>query len=156
MDDIAAAMQSRLEEMLALTDQLRRGSKSPIIGDTTFRANKTTNTIWQSAHGDPSANARILLNVRRARDKMFGSDLFGEPAWDMLLDLFIHQVEGKRVSVSSLCVASAGPQTTALRHIGNLTDRGILQRVTDPRDARRVWLSISPIAFNSMKRILIF
>ena len=39
-------------------------------------------------------------------------ELFGEPAWDILLDLYIANVENKPVSVSSACIGSAAPPTT--------------------------------------------
>lgn len=156
MQDIAAALESRLKEALLLTDQLRNGSNSPIIGDTSLAPRKRNSSREQYAAGDPLANARILLAVRRERDKMFGGDLFGEPAWDMLLDLFIHQHQGKKLSVSGLCVASATPPTTALRHIVNLTEQGLLQRLTDPRDGRRVWVTLTPVAFESLTRLLTY
>src|SRR3546814_1843272 len=41
-----------------------------------------------------------------------------DPAWDMLLDLYLAAERNTRpVSISSLCIASAVPATTALRWI---------------------------------------
>src|SRR3546814_12120269 len=40
------------------------------------------------------ANARRTLRRRLLRKQLLGNDeLFGEPAWDMLIDLFIHEGE---------------------------------------------------------------
>ena len=58
---------------------------------------------------------RSTIKSRRMRNEVFGDNLFGEPAWDMLLDLYASHLEQKRVSVSSLQIASAVPGTTALR-----------------------------------------
>jgi DNA-binding MarR family transcriptional regulator len=81
---------------------------------------------------------------RRTRDELFGKpDLFGEPAWDMLVDLFIAGEEGKKISVSSLCVASAVPMTTALRWIAILESRALIERTADALDARRSYLSLA-------------
>lgn len=92
----------------------------------------------------PLARAKLHYKSRRKRDLIFGSkDLFGEPAWDMIVDLFIASEEGIRVSVSSLCIASAGPMTTALRWISILENDGIIFRVADENDARRVFLFLS-------------
>jgi hypothetical protein len=86
---------------------------------------------------------RSIIRARRLREKYLGSDLFADPAWDMLLDLFAAQLERRQVSVSSLCLAAAVPPTTALRWISILEAKGILLRQSDSRDARRVWLRIS-------------
>lgn len=90
-----------------------------------------------------SAEIRALLQMRRLRDRYLPADLFADPAWDMMLDLMAARLDGKRVSVSSLCIAAAVPPTTALRWIGQLTDRGVFVRTRDPRDARRVFIELS-------------
>ncbi len=90
-----------------------------------------------------STEIRALLQMRRLRDRYMPADLFADPAWDMMLDLMAARLDGKRVSVSSLCIAAAVPPTTALRWIGQLTDRGIFVRARDPRDARRVFIGLS-------------
>jgi DNA-binding MarR family transcriptional regulator len=61
----------------------------------------------------------------------------------MLLDLAAARLEGNRVSVSSLCIASAVPTTTALRWIRSLSEAGIFERRTDENDARRTWIALS-------------
>lgn len=88
--------------------------------------------------------ARKLLAQRRRREQIFGTDLFGEPIWDMLLDLFASAREEREVSISSLCIASGAPTTSALRHIAALVDRGLLLRRQDARDGRRVLMELSP------------
>jgi DNA-binding MarR family transcriptional regulator len=92
----------------------------------------------------PLARAKLHYKSRRKRELIFGSnDLLGEPAWDMIVDLFIASEEGNRVSVTSLCVASAVPTTTALRWISILENEGIIFRVADETDARRFFLFLS-------------
>jgi hypothetical protein len=96
--------------------------------------------------------ARQHYKARRARTNLFGvPDLFGEPAWDMLVDLFIAAEEGKRISVSSLCIASAVPMTTALRWIAILEARELISRSADSADARRFYLSLAPHAYAKIK-----
>jgi DNA-binding MarR family transcriptional regulator len=60
-----------------------------------------------------------------------------------LLDLYAANLEGKSVSVSSLCIAAAVPPTTALRWIATMTEHGALLRTQDPNDARRVFIGLS-------------
>ncbi|WP_375196073.1 MarR family transcriptional regulator [Sphingobium sp.] len=99
--------------------------------------------------------ARRLLAQRRRRDQMFGADLFGEPIWDMYLDLFANAVEDRPVSISSLCIASGAPTTTALRQIGMLVDRGLLLRRQDSTDGRRVLIELSPTLYDQLGRLLL-
>ena len=72
--------------------------------------------------------AAEILQSRRRRERVFGANLFADPAWDMLLELFVQEERGNPVHVSSLCMASAVPTTTALRWIGTLTEAKLLER----------------------------
>ncbi|MEW9855843.1 MarR family transcriptional regulator [Novosphingobium sp. M1R2S20] len=95
--------------------------------------------------------ARQTYDDRRRRSKIFQTDeLFGEPAWDILLDLFIAAKERRRVSVTSACIGSAVPSTTALRWISILEREGLLTREADPGDARRVYVRLSPKGYEAM------
>ena len=93
---------------------------------------------------------RRLIRARRLREQYLPSDLFADPAWDMLLDLMAARLEGNRVAVSSLCIAAAVPATTALRWIKALTDRGLLARSADPQDGRRVYIELSDEAARAL------
>ena len=86
---------------------------------------------------------RAMFRVRRHRDRFFPGDLFADPAWDMIIDLMAAREAGKRVSVSSLCIAASVPPTTALRWITNLAERGIVSRVGDPDDGRRIYVELT-------------
>ncbi len=83
-----------------------------------------------------SALSTTYYRVRRTRDHYFPRQLFGEPAWDILLDLYINHGQGRKVSVSSLCVASMVPATTALRYIAMLEDQGLLRKIASEHDRR--------------------
>ena len=89
-------------------------------------------------------HARRTYRNRRSRAALFGDEtLFGEPAWDMLLDLFIAAKERKRVPVTSACIGAAVPTTTALRWLAVLEERGLVRREADPSDARRIFVRLS-------------
>jgi len=105
----------------------------------------------------PPVNAgylRSVIRARRARAHFFPSDLFADPAWDILLDLMASRLEDKRVSVSSLCIAAAVPPTTALRWIKSMTDAGLLERRADPIDGRRIFIDLSDHAADKMAAYL--
>lgn len=94
--------------------------------------------------GSVCALAERLLRQRRQREAVFGKHLFADPCWDMLLDLYVSQKIGLRpISVSSLCIASAVPATTALRWIDTLIEEGLMQRQPDPQDRRRVLVRLT-------------
>lgn len=95
---------------------------------------------------------RSTIKSRRLRADVFGENLFGEPAWDMLLDLYASHLEQKRVSVSSLQIASAVPGTTALRWMMRLEAKGLIVRRADPFDARRVFVELSTDGQQLMER----
>jgi DNA-binding MarR family transcriptional regulator len=95
---------------------------------------------------------RALIRRRRLRDEFFAADLFADPAWDMLLDLYAATLERHRVSVSSLCIAAAVPATTALRWIKTLTDAGMFSRDADQLDGRRIFVSLTEQAREAMHR----
>ena len=98
-------------------------------------------------------DVRTMIRFRRERNRLFGSDLFADPAWDIMLDLMAARIERLRVSVSSLCIAAAVPPTTALRYIKTMTDMGLLVRVPDPTDGRRIFIDLSDRA---AKKVLEF
>lgn len=87
--------------------------------------------------------AKRIYEGRRAREKIIGSDLFSEPVWDILLDLFYQQCLGRRVSVTSCCIAANVPPTTALRWISVLIDRGILSRRPSNQDKRTTYIELT-------------
>jgi hypothetical protein len=97
------------------------------------------------AEGEPmdAGFIRSMIRARRLRDHFFRSEIFADPAWDMLLDLMAARVERQRVAVSSLCIAAAVPPTTALRWIKILCDKGLFVRIADPEDGRRIFIELS-------------
>jgi len=95
---------------------------------------------------------RTLIRQRQLRARFFEAELFADPAWDMLLDLTAARAEHTRVSVTSLCIASGVPPTTALRWIGQMSQAGLLERVEDESDRRRAFIALSACAADSMAR----
>lgn len=95
---------------------------------------------------------RRIIRARQQRARFFDGELFADPAWDMLLDLTAARAERARVSVTSLCIASGVPPTTALRWIGQMTEAGLFVRVEDRSDRRRAFIALSDTAADGMAR----
>lgn len=150
MNDAAHAYPVRANDMAAAPV-----SFSPMVRENAraYRAESDLATFARYPGGDsPSGPVRRMLRQRRMREQFFPADLFADPAWDMLLDLYAAQLEGQPVAVSSLCIAAAVPATTALRWIKTMTDTGLFERQADPRDGRRIFIGLAPEAAQAMER----
>lgn len=91
------------------------------------------------------ANARATMRRRLLRQQLLGApELFGDPAWEMLIDLFIHECERKPISVTSLCVTPSIPMSSAIRLCQKLCDANLIRRKPDLYDGRRVFIELNP------------
>jgi CheY-like chemotaxis protein len=101
-----------------------------------------------------SATLRTIIASRAMRNRYFPSELFADPAWDILLDLERARLEGQQVSVSSVCIAASVPMSTALRWVRQMTDAGLLRRWTDPKDRRRDLIALTDSTATHMREYL--
>lgn len=144
--DVSNELRRLAESLLALSERLPVGQAD------------TSPFQFSGTDEEPDvqlvAVARKTLASRMVRKKHLPHDMFGEGGWNILLDLFISEAKGIRVSITDACVASDLPSTTALRHIGLLIERGLLWRVQDPRDSRRVDLGLTPAGRKTIRAVL--
>jgi DNA-binding MarR family transcriptional regulator len=90
-----------------------------------------------------ATDLRMLLKARHLRANYISNVQFAEPAWDMLLDLFACQLEGKQICSSSLSLAAGVPMSTALRLVDRMCNTGVFVRSPDPSDGRRFLVRLS-------------
>ena len=104
---------------------------------------------------DPLARKRAALAslrvIRRARAQHFPSDLFSDPCWEMLLDLYDARLGGAEVTVTSLGAASGVPLTTALRRMDALQVHGLIVRVEDAGDKRRTIIRLTAVGLQAVE-----
>jgi hypothetical protein len=86
---------------------------------------------------------RVMISVCEMRDQHLGSALFVDPAWNILLDAYASDLDGRRISVSDACIAARAPYSTALRWLKALTERGLVWRQDDPADKRRAYIGLT-------------
>jgi len=98
--------------------------------------------------------AETIYRFRRGRDAVFDELAFSDPSWDILLDLFIADGRGKKISVSSACIGAASPSTTAIRHMSNLVALELVRRVQSEQDARVVKVELTPKGKEKVARVL--
>ena len=60
------------------------------------------------------------------------ADLFGEPAWDIMLSLFSAQEEARQVPVAEIARAANIPADLAAHHLAQLERRGLVERMPAP------------------------
>ncbi len=87
---------------------------------------------------------------RRNRRRFFPAELFGEPAWDLLLDLFRARLEDRMITVTSACLGADVPVSTALRWIGVLEAQGLVERSRNISDSRSTWVRLTDHATKAM------
>ncbi|MGE8141095.1 winged helix DNA-binding protein [Novosphingobium sp. NPDC080210] len=147
--DPLGAIMSRLDQLLATLNP--NGSSGAAMAHRV--AANETGPIRQSRKALPDPRlVRGIIRCRQMRLRFFEQDLFADPAWDMLLDLTAARAEHLRVSVTSLCIASGVPTTTALRWIKLLEQSGLVKRIEDDTDRRRAFVTLTERGADAMAR----
>ncbi len=104
-----------------------------------------------------SAEARVarrFLALRRQRTVFFGNKLIDECDWEMMLDALVAHEEGRRNTLSNMCLATMAPPATAFRHLTKLIECEVMVRHPDPEDGRRVWVELTPEVESRMRILL--
>lgn len=86
--------------------------------------------------------AITILDNRRKRSAIFGRQMFAEPAWEMILVLYIDD-RGRRHTQSSLAEVSGGSRSTGMRWIDYLLNQDLIVRDDHPTDKRRHIVQLS-------------
>ena len=92
----------------------------------------------------------IVIKGRQLRQEFLPSRTFFDPQWNMLLDLLSATLRMRRLCTTSLCIASEVPMTTALRHLDELRDSGLVTKTRDPLDGRRFYVELTPKALRAL------
>jgi DNA-binding MarR family transcriptional regulator len=81
------------------------------------------------------------LRLRKHRQRHFPPSLFGEPAWEMLILLYVN--DGVRFTIKRLSDQADLPATTVLRWIDYLAQQGFISRESHPTDMRKVLVELA-------------
>lgn len=112
---------------------------------------KPTKDAWSDLNQELMLTEAVkIYRTRQRRSRHFSDELFGEPAWDMLLDLFAARLQKKRISVTSACTGSGVPSTTALRWLRVLEGMRLIERFDNEADQRVTWVRLTDLANKSM------
>jgi DNA-binding MarR family transcriptional regulator len=113
-------------------------------------------TVSRQGRADPDmlAFARRMISERSRRFQYFDGHLFSDPAWDIMLELFVAEIEMREVPVTNLCFTSNVPDTTVLRWIKSLCHEELVVRHKDKVDKRRVLVQLTRPAADAMRRYI--
>ena len=97
---------------------------------------------------------RKLIAERRLVGGHLGFETCPSPTWDVLLDLYLAHLEHRSTYLWSLCIAANIPMSSAHRKIGELVSNGLLERLADADDGRRVTMRLMPETLLLMDRLI--
>lgn len=101
------------------------------------------------------AAARGILERRRQREAEFNSVLFGEPAWEMLLELFVLETAGGSSStLTQLTARSRSPASAVVRWVKFLERDGLVVLRRHPTDHGTEFVELTSEARQSLEKYL--
>jgi DNA-binding response OmpR family regulator len=89
------------------------------------------------------AALEALRGMRKVRSKYLPEEIFSDPCWEMLLDLYEARLTSTQVTITKLGMTSGVPLSTALRRIGELRAHGLIDRQEDTTDRRRTYVTLT-------------
>ncbi|NLS27607.1 hypothetical protein S2M10_26060 [Sphingomonas sp. S2M10] len=84
-----------------------------------------------------------IVRSRTLRHRLLTGIRLAEPNWDILLDLYLSERKGVRVSICDVAFIAGVSRSTGARCVANLIASGALEGVADEQDGRRTWISLS-------------
>jgi DNA-binding MarR family transcriptional regulator len=114
-------------------------------GDTRSNGADSTTAFHPDTTSAPTKflnGARRILSHRQKRYAVFGKAMFGEPAWDIMLWLYVLQY-GERPTISRLGELAGTSKSTALRWIDYLESQRWISRAAHPTDKRAVFVDVT-------------
>lgn len=102
----------------------------------------------------PADITELIIGARHYRNKVLGSALFGEPAWDILLQLHIAHYRQQAISVTAAITFGETAPTTGLRWLKVLEEGGLIERRSDPFDHRRSFVALTDNGVSKIDRYI--
>lgn len=134
--DLTARLGDMADEFGARAQQVQRAPEAAIVES--------------DSEAQLTALAKRLVSQRKARRDFFPADLFHEPAWEMMMALFIARDEAQAMNIKTLVACADAPVTTAQRWLEYLAKLGMVTRTIDPLDRRRMEVQLSDKGRESM------
>lgn len=98
--------------------------------------------------------ARSLAFIWNSRRSFVSDTLIADPGWLILLNLKIAELRHEKIQVSTICLDSGAPATTALRWIKFLESSSLVRTEPDMRDGRRKFVLLTDSGSELMGKYL--
>ena len=98
--------------------------------------------------------ARQLWWERRLRSRYFPIEIFADPSWDLLLEVYAAQIADKPIRLNKAHLSACVPPSIAQRRSRDLVQLGILVTERARTDRRGVQLTLSPAARSRLEHLL--
>jgi DNA-binding MarR family transcriptional regulator len=95
-----------------------------------------------------------ILIARRGRDAVFGANLFSDPAWDLLLELYAAKLGKRSMSSADLSRAINTPASTTRRWLSALEGRGFVEWRSDVIGGSGTWIRLSDEGASKIKQLI--
>lgn len=139
-------LSAQLDAAQAILDQIRVTSGCALFGPARARPAERLEMAL--------VTARKAVADRRTRAAFIGSEeIFGEPAWDILLDLFIRQAAEQQDGSRAFAQADSSV-STAMRWLRVLEQTGLVELKADPTSANSCLVHLTPAGYEGMLRYL--
>jgi hypothetical protein len=113
------------------------------------RSGDGTESISPQAARAALASSRFRLR----RQRFFGETLFGDPAWEILTELYLAEAGGSVLPAAGIATAAPVPKSTAYRWIQALTAEGWIVRCPGWPDPDRFVVRLSDKGRRSMNLV---
>lgn len=118
--------------------------------DARYPQPSTTAHPWQAVTRESLiVAARQLLRDRERRTQFLPPGMLGEPAWELLLQLYAEQ-NGARMNIARLTSAVRLPPSTALRWLGYLEGKQLVCKEAHPTDQRSSFIELTAQAIEAL------
>ena len=132
-----------LQSVSAMPGQICRRRKNVLPSRAPSRKGETAALV----------NARRHLHDCKARESVFGRpEFFGDPAWNMLIELFIANEERRDLTAAQLCGRAGAALQTAHRWLAIMEREGLVMAVRATSDEADRQIFISPASIQNMHR----
>lgn len=92
-----------------------------------------------------------ILESRRKRDQCLPPEVFGEPGWELLLNLYREAALGREITITKASYSGGCPPSTALRMIDTLQQFGLVEKHKSNK-SRKVVVRISAVGIEGLNR----
>lgn len=93
-------------------------------------------------YADLTDFARQILAGRKQRERFFDPVLFSNPAWDLLLHLYVATAQ-EGMSVADYCASSSTPKGVVLRWLDYFRQEEMVVETADPERADQTLIRLS-------------